>query len=380
MAGIQQTEDVNIISELVAAVNMMKLYPSNHPQIINFVDRLYSKLLQIFKTTSELEVFIIDQDIVFSGKPLSNPGPVGRAFVNLLKARAVDRIVLVSGVTKSQLIQFLSELASVEATGLSSKTHIKIGNIRLDSSNEAQDGALDSVFNIWTFQNRAETELRALYGSIHGNDTINAIQAKKLAADFISTFNQSKHPLKYLSSIKFEDEYTYVHTINVGLLTMSLAEYLGFKGKDLVEVTFAALMHDVGKMTIPDAILNKPGPLNEEERSIMESHPIRGAQYIGQQENMSRLTMLAALEHHIKYDGSGYPFIDTHWTPHIVSQMISVADIYDALRSRRPYRAPLGHEEIVKILRRESGGALNPELVEQFIAMVNLKSAKEDLH
>lgn len=111
----------------------------------------------------------------------------------------------------------------------------------------------------------------------------------------------------------------------------------------------------------------------------MESHPIRGAQYIGQQENMSRLTMLAALEHHIKYDGSGYPLIDKNWTPHIVSQMISVADVYDALRSRRPYRAPLGHEEIVRILRRESGMALNPSLVESFIAMVNQKSAKEDL-
>ena len=81
--------------------------------------------------------------------------------------------------------------------------------------------------------------------------------------------------------------------------------------------------------------------------------------------------MIAAMEHHLKFDGSGYPHIRDDWRPNIVSQMVSVADVFDALRSKRPYRDPVSQEKIITILRKESGKALNPELVENFIAMID---------
>jgi response regulator RpfG family c-di-GMP phosphodiesterase len=102
----------------------------------------------------------------------------------------------------------------------------------------------------------------------------------------------------------------------------------------------------------------------------METHPLMGLQYLTRQADVPSLALIAAMEHHLKYDGSGYPHISDTWRPNIVSQMVSVADVFDALRSKRPYRGPVPQDKIISILRNESGKALNPELVEHFITMV----------
>ncbi len=98
--------------------------------------------------------------------------------------------------------------------------------------------------------------------------------------------------------------------------------------------------------------------------------PCRGMQYLATQNDIPSLAMIAVMEHHLKFDGSGYPHIRDGWRPNIVSQMVSVADVFDALRSKRPYRDPVSQDKILAILRKESGLALNPELVENFIAMI----------
>lgn len=363
---------VKIISELVATVNTMRLYAFDHPQMASFIDRLYGCLIEFFQTSQELTLFVLDDEIIVSGKPLLETGTIGQTFINLLSKKNLEHISLQDGLSKNELVEFLRNLASSDILEINSSQHIKISRLIGSENNDSLKGDNQPPYqdDIQRFQAQATSELKSIYSGIHTNQRIDPFEARNFVVSFIQVFNQSINPMKYLAAIKSEDEYTYVHTINVALLTMSLANYLGFSGKHLVDITFAALMHDIGKMLIPDEILNKPSALNPEERLIMETHTIKGAQYIGQQPNMPKLTMLAALEHHVKFNGSGYPVLGANWRPHIASQMISVADIYDALRSRRPYREPLALEKIHGILRQDSGTALNPMLVEHFISMV----------
>jgi HD-GYP domain-containing protein (c-di-GMP phosphodiesterase class II) len=131
-------------------------------------------------------------------------------------------------------------------------------------------------------------------------------------------------------------------------------------------------MHDAGKLFIPGEILNKPGKLTEKERTIIESHTTKGARYIIGLENIPRIAVLGALEHHIKYDGTGYPLIRKNWNPNLVSQMIAVADVFDALRSRRSYSEPKSTEQIISILTKEKGTAFNPFLVDHFIKLLHM--------
>ena len=190
----------------------------------------------------------------------------------------------------------------------------------------------------------------------------------QIVADFMVIIRES-NPLKLLAEIKSNDEYTFTHSSNVGILTMYLAERLGF-GHYLNKIGIAAILHDVGKATTPDDILSKEGPLTEKERIVMEEHAIKGAMYVMKLKGVNNLAVLAAMEHHIKYDGSGYPRIKGGWEPNIVSQIITVADVYDALRSMRPYRVPMPQDQIIRILTDESGTTFNPYIVECFLKLI----------
>ena len=102
----------------------------------------------------------------------------------------------------------------------------------------------------------------------------------------------------------------------------------------------------------------------------MQSHTIRGARYILGLEGVPKLSVLAALEHHLRFDGSGYPYIARDWKPNIVSQMLAISDVFDAMRSRRCYKEPAPLEKIVTILELEKGTTFNPFLVKNFLKLI----------
>jgi putative nucleotidyltransferase with HDIG domain len=356
---------VKIITEIVSTVTNMHLYPPTHPQVAPLVGRVHQSIVTILESAPELTLIIVDEDIVLYGKPLPNIGPAGKTFVKLLTKNGIERITLLKGLPKEQLFDFLNELASVDIKTVASRSCIKVGKVFFD---EELDGASDDCEE---FRNTMIADLKELYYGIRSGKKFAIDEVKHIVSQFIENFTRSMNPLSLLASLKSEDEYTYVHATNVALLTMSLAEYLGFSGKPLENIGVAALLHDVGKMVIPDEILNKPGVLDSDERTVMETHPLRGLQYLTRQTDVTSLALIAAMEHHLKFDGSGYPHIQDGWRPNIVSQMVSVSDVFDALRSKRPYRDPVSQDKILDILRKESGKALNPELVENFIAMID---------
>ncbi len=355
---------VKIIAEMVSAVTNIHLYPPTHPQVAPLVDHLYDSVTLILETMPELTIVIVDDDIVLHGKPLSDAGHTGQSFVKMLKKKEIEHLTLLEGLTKSQLFEFLDDLASIDVKTITDRECIKTGKITFDQDMDERAG------DFLAFREKMLSDMQALYFGIRSGKRLEVDDVQNIVSSFINNFTRTINPLNLLAALKSEDEYTYVHATNVSLLTMSLAEYLGFTGKPLENIGVAALLHDVGKMVIPDEILNKNGALDTDERTVMETHPLRGIQYLATQNDIPSLAMIAAMEHHLKFDGSGYPHIQDDWRPNIVSQMVSVADVFDALRSKRPYRGPIPQEKIISILRKESGKALNPELVENFITMI----------
>lgn len=363
LSGVKKMPDnsevIKTIKEFVSAVKYFRIYPHNHPQIQLTVDMLFRDISNYLGNNPELMLVVADDNIFIHGKPLLNAGLIGQSFIDILEKKGIERVSFIRGLTKTQLTQFLNDLGTPSENLIKAGSHIKLGRIMLDNADDVED-----------YHNKVRTEIKELYYEMYDRKGIDALRVKALVGDYLQLFNKSENPLKMIASIRAEDEYTYAHITNVSLLTISFANHLGFSGKTLEDIGVAALLHDVGKVTIPDEILKKPGPLNETERAIMETHTIKGAQLIGRQESISRLTMVAALEHHIKYDGTGYPVIKKNWQPNLVSQIISIADVYDALRSKRPYKEPISQPEIISILNKDGGKMFNPDLVNRFIAMI----------
>ena len=366
-----------IITQLTVAIQNAGMYPDDHPQIISKAQEAFALLDMLLKDAREITILLIGKYLIVDNKPLLIPGFYEAAFVSFMKKNGVEWISFLSGLPFAQFKELIRSFASSGNSFMNSTQYIKLGKIKLKESDkirtvnkfdlEASGNDITNFLDL-RFQSK-EQIIQDIYQSCRDKNNIDLNMVDQIVADFMVIISES-NPLKLLAEIKSNDEYTFTHSSNVGILAMSLAERLGFNGHYLNKIGIAALLHDVGKATTPEDILSKEGPLTKEERIIMEEHAIKGAMYVMKLKGVNNLVILAAMEHHIKYDGSGYPRIKGGWEPNIVSQIITVADVYDALRSMRPYRVPMPQDQIIRILTDESGTTFNPYIVECFLKLI----------
>jgi putative two-component system response regulator len=166
-----------------------------------------------------------------------------------------------------------------------------------------------------------------------------------------------------------KDNETGWHVLRMSHYSRILALAAGFSENEAEDLLHAAPMHDVGKIGIPDAVLQKPGPLDEREWEIMKRHPLIGAEILGiHQSGLLAMAQRIALAHHEKWDGSGYPNGLAGEGIPIEARIIAIADVFDALTSVRPYKSAWSVEQAVEHLRAQAGRHFDPALVELFIA------------
>ena len=168
---------------------------------------------------------------------------------------------------------------------------------------------------------------------------------------------------------EYKDNETGMHVIRMSYYARQLALAAGFSEAQAEDLLNAAPMHDVGKIGIPDAILQKPGKLDADEWQVMRSHAEIGAAIIGEHAGgLLKMARTIALTHHEKWDGSGYPNGLKGEEIALEGRIVAIADVFDALTSERPYKRAWTVEEAIDTMRRDSGVHFDPELIELFIA------------
>lgn len=186
---------------------------------------------------------------------------------------------------------------------------------------------------------------------------------------------------KTIKSISFaldaKDPYTHGHSLRVTLYSLILANELNLDDELLEEIETAGLLHDIGKIGIPQSILCKPGKLTDEEFEIMKSHPVQGEKMVT---NIKKLKIIAnwLRTHHERWDGCGYPSGLAGEEIPISARIIALADTYDAMTSSRPYRNALGHDVAIAEIKKCSGSQFDPHLAEMFVNLSDkIEAAKE---
>jgi putative nucleotidyltransferase with HDIG domain len=378
MADIDNQQEIGrFITRLTVAIQNVGMYPDDHPQVLSKTQEAFDLLDLLLKDVREITILLIGEYVSVNNKPLLMPTSYEAAFVSFMKRNGVEWISFFRGLPFAQLEDFIHSFASLGSSFMNSTRYIKLGKIKLKESDKirtAEKSNLEvsgnDIGNVLDLRSQPKEQvIRNIYQSCRDKNKIDLNMVDEIIANFMVIIHES-NPLRLLAEIKSNDEYTFTHSSNVGILAMSLAQHLGFNGHYLNKIGIAALLHDVGKTTTPDDILLKNGPLTKEERTVMEEHTINGAMYLMKLEGVNNLTILAALEHHIKYDGSGYPKIKGGGEPNIVSQIIAVADVYDALRSKRPYREPMSHDQIIMVMTNESGTTFNPYIIKCFLKLI----------
>ncbi len=175
--------------------------------------------------------------------------------------------------------------------------------------------------------------------------------------------------LALANAIEAKDPYTRGHSERVAQMASRLARARGMPDSAVRIVTQAGLLHDLGKIGVPETVLRKPGPLSEEEWNAMRQHPVIGAQIIAPLEFFAEAAVIIR-HHHERLDGTGYPDRLVGEAIPLGARIVAVADVYDALTSDRAYRARLAPGEAVATLRAEAGRTLDPALVDFACALV----------
>ncbi|HEY3727797.1 MAG TPA: HD-GYP domain-containing protein [Solirubrobacteraceae bacterium] len=220
-------------------------------------------------------------------------------------------------------------------------------------------------------------QLRAELARRERDAADNELQLERYAADLRETFKEERARSQELSrsymatvralsnAVEARDAYTGKHAERVAAYGIEIARALGLPRPEASELEFGFLLHDIGKLAIPDAILYKAGKLTDEERALMARHPAIGAEIVGEIEFLSEAARVVR-SHHERWDGSGYPDGLAGEEIPLAARVFAVADVLDALTSDRPYRPASSLHEAREMISAEAGSHFDPQVVEAF--------------
>jgi len=192
-------------------------------------------------------------------------------------------------------------------------------------------------------------------------------ECEELVEDYIVLMTNVTGVITILHRVKSHNEYTFGHSLNVAIIAGTLGKWLGFTEKDLRTIILAGLLHDIGKMLIPLEILDKPGKLTTEEMKTMREHPNLGYGLVSNCNEISQEIKLGILQHHERQDGSGYPKGLKGEETHIYANIVAIADVYDAMSSKRVYRCQLPPFVVVETILEQMYEKLNPKVCLTFL-------------
>ncbi len=209
-------------------------------------------------------------------------------------------------------------------------------------------------------------------------DSLNQIVGKNSNVDIdhmyqnmVSLINggEGVNIIDMVANLRQYDDSTYAHAVNVSLICNMLAQWLKFSAEDVKMATMCGLLHDVGKIKIPSEIIKKPGKLTEEEFAIVKGHSFEGYKILNRQ-NVDLQIQYAALMHHERCDGSGYPIGLKREQINPFAKIVAIADVYDAMTSKRVYRGPVCPFEVIRIFEDEGLRKYETEYIMTFLQRV----------
>ncbi|HMX16861.1 MAG TPA: HD-GYP domain-containing protein [Rhodocyclaceae bacterium] len=202
---------------------------------------------------------------------------------------------------------------------------------------------------------KAKEAVASMFQEARMGKALDANDALPLVEEISSSVFRNPGALISIARLKNKDEYTYMHSVAVCALMVALARQMGQDDDQAREAGLAGLVHDVGKMMIPDAVLNKPGKLTDEEFALVKRHPEEGHKLLLEGQNIVESTLDVCLHHHEKMDGTGYPHRLPAEKISVFARMGAVCDVYDAVTSNRPYKSGWDPAESLKRMAEWKG-------------------------
>jgi putative nucleotidyltransferase with HDIG domain len=301
-----------------------------------------------------------------------------------LAAAGVQRLEFAADVSRDDFEQFLEgvvarlTLSAIDSIEARPAAGIGSASIRFGALGIRGEGRISPLVPQETVPGGSRTyelteevaTIEWMHEQVSARAQLPLLEAESVVRSLAVAMHGDQEMLLPLLTLREFDEYTTTHSLNVSVLTMALAEALGMGARDVRAFGVAGLLHDLGKTRIPIEVLNKPGKLTDGERALMQSHTVEGARIILESDRELDLAAAVAYEHHIMIDGGGYPHRRIARKCHCASALVHVCDVYDALRTHRPYRAAWETTAVLEYLEKGAGSDFDPDVARTFVDLM----------
>lgn len=378
------TEATIYLTSLAQALAKMSLYAEGHPARARAADASFERLRVLQRSDPQPTFSFLGREVIYAQRALRELADWD--WSGRLSNAGVQRIEFRAAVEQEEYRAFLDDLLSRLSLAAGPKdrpliepitnraTPIRFGAIGLRGAavEQFQDEDLDTLMleaHALDLSEEAEV-VTWLHEEVLSRNSLPLAEAEAVVHSLSHAMHAASNALIPLLSLKEFDQYTTTHALNVSVLAMGLAEHLGLSAREVRTFGVAGLLHDLGKIRIPKEVLCKPGSLTDEEFAMIRAHPVEGARIILDSDHRLDLSAVVAFEHHIMIDGSGYPVRATRRDCHHASRLVHVCDVFDALRTHRPYRVAWETTAILEYIERRSGMEFDPTICGPFLEMM----------
>jgi putative nucleotidyltransferase with HDIG domain len=369
------SEPARFLTSVSTALSTLALYHEGHPAVRRAMDLAYRYLTELQTGRAALIFTFLPEEVLFGRELL--PELERWEWSSRFAKGGVERLEIEGTVSQAQFERFVAHLAAV--LGLSADARadlwqdgpagIRFGRVRLDAGDREAAPALPVATLTYSLREEREA-VTWVHEEVTAGHSIPLLEASGVVRSLSLAMHGGQAMMLPLLQLKEFDQYTTTHSMNVAVLSMALGEFLGSPPPAVRAFGLAGLLHDLGKVKIPHEILVKPGKLTAQERAVVEAHPADGARLILQGNEPLDMAAVVAYEHHRYHDGGGYPHVHYHRGAHHASRLVHVCDVYDALRTKRPYRDAWSSTEALTYIQGRAGSEFDPAMVAAFIEMM----------
>ena len=373
------SDPYRFLTSFAQALATMALYTDKHPARARAIDASFRQLQDLQRDDPKPQFSFLGHEVIYKQlavRELKDWEPGFR-----LANAGVQRLEFEPQVTRDEYEAFLDEVlarVSISAIDSSEARHARPSSIKFGAIGIRGEGrvvkpeeqqSLPTATITYSLGEEADT-VRWLHDEVANCGQLPLVEAETVVRALSVAMHGESQVVLPLIQLKEYDQYTTTHSLNVSVLTMALSEYLGLTPREVRSFGVAGLLHDLGKVRVPIEILNKPGKLTDDERTIMQKHPADGAKLILASEQKLDLAAVVAYEHHIMIDGGGYPCRHFARPCHQGSLLVHVCDVYDALRTKRPYRDAWESDKALSYIEERAGTEFDPDIARAFVKMM----------
>ena len=381
-------EAIRFLTAMAQALATMSLYAPGHPARARAAEASFQQLRALLDSESRASFTFVDGDVIFGQQALRSLA--GWEWAARLAGVGIQRLEVDQGANEEEWRTFLDQALqrmAARATGAldivagegGTTGAVRFGAVGLrgprPSEEPRHDDRLEERFDELAALQALDLDAEAdavhwIHGEVSNRDRIPLVEAEAVVSSLSSAMHGGVTPMLPLLQLKEFDQYTTTHALNVSVLAMGLAEFIGLSPREVRAYGVAGMLHDLGKVKVPKEILTKPGNLSPPEWAIMRAHTVEGARIILGSDQSLEVAALVAFEHHIMINGGGYPERHFRCDCHRASTLVHVCDVYDALRTRRPYRDAWEPAKVLEYITKGIGTEFDADVAKAFITMM----------